>query len=102
MTLEPSLELSLLGPGNISHHWDSQDKIHIKHFYTWSTVNISYPTPTSSLPSPSPLTDLNSQHGAGSDGAGLVGGVADVDSLVAGVEVVDADPSITHDLNILR
>ena len=35
MTLEPSLELSLLGPGNISHshHWDCQDKIHIKHFY---------------------------------------------------------------------
>ena len=28
--------------------------------------------------------------------------MTDVDSLVAGVEVVDADPSITHDLNILR
>ena len=28
--------------------------------------------------------------------------MADVDSLVTGVEVVDADPSVTHDLNILR
>ena len=47
-------------------------------------------------------TDLNSQHGAGSDGARLVAGLADVDSLVAGVEVEDAQPAVPHHLNILR
>ena len=104
MTLEPSLELSPLGPGNISHHhwdWDRQDKIHMKHF---DLVNIGYPgtRPTRPTRPTRATTDLNPQHGAGSDGARLVSGLADVDSLVAGVEVVDADPSIAHDLNILR
>ena len=58
--------------------------------------------PTHPPTHPPTITDLNSQHGAGCDGSRLVGGLADVDSLVTGVEVVDAHSSLTHDLNIVR
>ena len=45
---------------------------------------------------------LDPQAGAGGDGARLVGGLADVDSLVRGVEVVYVHPPVPHYLHAGR
>ena len=48
------------------------------------------------------IPHLDPEHGAGRDGAGLVGGCTHVHSLVPGVDAVQTHPPVTDDLNPVR
>ena len=94
MTLRyPSIELSLKGI------WSAEVAETTSITYTPSLLYILHWPDLNHF---TVSTDLDPQPGGGCNAARGVGGLTDVDSLVAGVEVVDAEPQLRHFLISVR